>query len=825
MRIVIDLQSAQSESRSRGVSRYSLSLTQAIAKAAQDHEIWIALNATLFENTDTLRETLSAVLPHHRIRLFDIPTPVSQMNPSHLKRSQAAEILRERFLRNLKPDVLYITSLFEGYGDDAVTSISPHLKPTNTAVTLYDLIPLLNQKQYLPHFAHRNYYRRKINDLQQADLLCAISEASRIEAMHSLEVPPEKIINISAAIDECFKPIILSSARIHQLREQYQLTRNLILCVPGGFDARKNIERLIQAYALLPNTIRKTHQLVIASHLPPKHPEQLEQIRKKAKLNQDELILTGFVPNETLVELYNLAELFVFPSLHEGFGLPVLEAMACGAPTIGSNQSSIPEVIALPEALFDPNSAQAIATKITEVLSNPTLKMYLKQHGLARSKAFSWESCAKRTLEGFEALVNQSPPLHAISSSLDTLQPIFSKLKPLDQYQLLPCLTYNEIKPSKRQLLLDISVLVKDDGKTGIQRVVRSLLTELLTYPPQEFEVHLIYFNNVRYYYANEFTSRCINQIRHETDSPVDFFQDDIYLALDLTASHIPFSTYQHLKQRGIHLYFIIYDLLFAHRPDWWPREVPPLLLQWLKEITQVATGAICISHTVAEDIRQWIIKNPPDRSTPLQISSFHLGADIENSAPSKGLPNNAHFILSTLKKNPSFLMVSTLEPRKGHAQTLSAFEILWQEKLPFNLVIVGKKGWLVDALVERITKHPELNKRLFWLESISDEYLTLIYNASICLIAASEGEGFGLPLIEAAKHELNILARDLPVFREVLQDNAHYFSGLDPEPLATAIQDWLLLHHENNVPQSRHLKWLTWHQSAEQLKKAILEL
>lgn len=133
---------------------------------------------------------------------------------------------------------------------------------------------------------------------------------------------------------------------------------------------------------------------------------------------------------------------------------------------------------------------------------------------------------------------------------------------------------------------------------------------------------------------------------------------------------------------------------------------------------------------------------------------------------PSHGMPENSEQVLSTLRASPSFLMVGTIEPRKGHAQTIAAFDELWSRGFDINLVIVGKQGWMVETLSERLRTHPEFGQRLFWLEGISDEYLEKLYVASACLIAASEGEGFGLPLIEAAQHKLPIIARFAGVSR-----------------------------------------------------------
>jgi len=167
--------------------------------------------------------------------------------------------------------------------------------------------------------------------------------------------------------------------------------------------------------------------------------------------------------------------------------------------------------------------------------------------------------------------------------------------------------------------------------------------------------------------------------------------------------------------------------------------------------------------------------------------------------------------------------MVGTIEPRKGHAQTLAAFELSWAEGMDTNLVIVGKQGWMVEKLVEKLRHHPELGRRLFWLEGISDEYLEKVYASCTCLIAASEGEGFGLPLIEAAQHKLPIIARDIPVFHEVAGEHAFYFKGKEPDDLAKAVQKWLELYRSGQHPKSDDMPWLTWNESASQLLDIII--
>lgn len=241
----------------------------------------------------------------------------------------------------------------------------------------------------------------------------------------------------------------------------------------------------------------------------------------------------------------------------------------------------------------------------------------------------------------------------------------------------------------------------------------------------------------------------------------------------------------------------------------------------------------MCITKTVSDDLREWCDINILPRMRQFDVSWFHLGADVESSAPSRGLASDAEQFLAQCAARPTFLMVGTIEPRKGYLSAMDAFTELWRGGVDVNLVIVGGEGWVgisndmrrtIPLTIERLRHHPELGKRLFWLEGISDEYLEKVYAASTCLIAASEGEGFGLPLIEAAQHKIPIIARDIPAFREVAGIHAYYFGGTAAEDLVAAIKEWLGLYQAGLHPTSGNMPWLTWKESAEQLKGIILK-
>lgn len=824
MRIVIDMQGAQTESRFRGIGRYSLSLAQAIARNAQGHEIWLALNAKMPESIAPIFKAFEGLIPKERIRIFNVPT----LKGVESWRNRSAEIIRESFIQSLVPDVLLLTSMFEGHWANAVTSVGAYTHAHKTAVILYDLIPLIHADKYLTDADLRTYYDRKLEWMKSADLLLSISESSRQEGIEHLAVSADKVVNISTAIDAQFKPPMLSAQASQQLLTRLGIQRQMVLYAPGGFDQRKNFTHLMAAYSRLSREVRAEHQLVIVSKLSTQQRDELNRLSQSHGLHGDELVLTGYVADEELIGLYSLAKLFVFPSLHEGFGLPALEAMACGAPVIGSNTTSVPEVIGLPEALFDPESIDAIADTIHRGLTDAAFRQWLLDHGRMHSQKFSWDTSAQKALLAIVHMQQQSPQPETAPQLLDALAKLSERYKAdeNDVRAAARAMAYNE-GTARRQCLLDISTLVHTDARSGIQRVVRSLTSELFKQSNDQLDIQPIYFDDGVYRYAHEFCEEKFAHITGKGDGVVDFFQDDIYLSLDLNMhlSDLMHPHHQVLRSRGLKVAYVVYDILLAKHPQWWTGNNAQLFKTWLHHIGEVATDLVCISQAVAQEVQDWYEVHPPARQDGgPTVHHFHLGADVDSSLPSMGLPSTAQQVISAIKQRQSFLMVSTIEPRKGYAQALAAFEILWAEGHEVNLVIVGKRGWLVDELIEKLTKHPQATDKLIWLEGISDEYLQLIYKNTDCLIAASEGEGFGLPLIEAAQHALPLIARDMPVFREVAQQHAHYFSGQSPADLASAIQAWRELQVYGQHPTTQGMKWLTWKESADQLVE-IMEL
>lgn len=404
MRIVIDMQGAQSESRFRGIGRYTLSFAQAVARHRGNHEVILALNG-MFPNTiEPIRRAFDGLLPRENIRVWSAVGPVMECGEGNKALRELAELTREAFLASLGADVVHISSLFEGYVDDAVTSIGNFDFETLVSVSLYDLIPLLNPQQYLsPNPQYERYYHQKVAYLKKAALLLAISEFACEEATQNLDLKHDQIVSISSAIEPSFLPNTIDENIFASLRQKFGISKPFILYV-GGFDERKNVPRLISAFGALPISFRAENQLLIAGKISENDKALLVGCAKSSGLEFEELIFTGYVTDEELLQLYNLCKLFAFPSWHEGFGLPVLEAMSCGAPVIGANSSSLPEVIGLRDAMFDPLSVDSIASKLMEVLGDDQLRSRISNHGLNQAKKFSWEKTAKKALKAWESL-------------------------------------------------------------------------------------------------------------------------------------------------------------------------------------------------------------------------------------------------------------------------------------------------------------------------------------------------------------------------------------------------------------------------------------
>ena len=828
MRIVIDLQGAQSPaSKNRGVGRYTLDMTKAFIKEAQSkHEIFLVTNGAFPESLEEIREQFKDYLPRKNIKCWQQhANPVAGIDGNSWRKN-TAELIRESYLSQLHGDIIWSTNLQEGWHDNAVTSVKRIPSNSVWCSTLHDVIPLLYSEKYLSSHI-KTWYAEKIDFAKKSDLILTVSEYSKKEICRLLQVDEKKVIVALNA----FNQVLFNDATNLDVNCS-NLKPGTFVLYAGGADDHKNLARLILAFGLLPASLKLEYRLVMAGKDVKAQEQHLRALAVESGIDSDQIIFTGFITDTQLANLYKSCAIFVYPSYSEGFGLPVLEAMASGAPVLAANAASIPEILNYEEALFDPFNETELTSKIKKSLTDKRFRMNLIEKGKKRADEFSWEASAKKILEAFEGLPKKTGSKKEIVSGYQSLISEIAKFPDdpltLDLTKTAQSIAENFIQQgSERTCYLDLSCLVHFDHATGIQRVVRAIASELLKKKECEIKFSLIYsyVGHIDFYHVHQENGKYspVNEA-YLADNRVDFNDGDIILLLDLHPASAISKTIeiQNLRNRGVFVYFVVYDLIPLFYPQYFVKELSNEFGEWVKTVIK-SDGAICISEDVGNTLRQWIAHNSLLPSANFEIKHFHLGADIDNSNPSVGLPTNAEQTIATIKNKNSFLMVGTVEPRKGHAFALDAFESLWNSGEDLLLVIVGREGWRNEETVKRLRSSPEYTKRLFWLEGISDEYLEKVYGACTCLIAASEAEGFGLPLIEAAQHKKPIIARDIPVFREVAGEHAFYFDGLDPESLATCIKDWLALHAEGKAPRSDNMPSLTWQESAEQLLSKIL--
>jgi glycosyltransferase involved in cell wall biosynthesis len=256
--------------------------------------------------------------------------------------------------------------------------------------TVHDLIPLDHPEWFNPRFValYRWLMPRLMTRLQH---IVAISEFTRQRLLHLFDIDPSKITVIPNGVDKSFQPA--PPDRIRQVRASLGLgDKPYVLCV-SSFEPRKNLKGLLAAWAALPASIRNQFQLVLTGA------RGSGKVFGDAGIGEPPVgaIFTGYVAQEDLPALYSGAEIFAYPSLYEGFGLPPLEAMASGVPVLTSKTSSIPEVVADAGVLVDPADIDSIQEGLYRLMTNEQLRRELSERGLNRAQSLSWDRTADET--------------------------------------------------------------------------------------------------------------------------------------------------------------------------------------------------------------------------------------------------------------------------------------------------------------------------------------------------------------------------------------------------------------------------------------------
>lgn len=416
MRILIDLQSCQNASHGRGIGRYALSMARALVRnGGAGHEFRILLNDRFPDRVAAVRQAFDGLLPEQDIVVLSGLDHVASAISENLWRTRAGEVAFAAALEEFEPDVFFTPSLFEGFWDDVVTSVEPgsYLR----TATVHDLIPLEDPEFYLAGDLNKRAYSFKLTAMRRCDYLFSVSEYTKSQVISRLGIDEGKIVTLTLGVEGDFRPGVVSEERERELRERYGLVGRFIINT-SPYEARKNIPGLIAGFACVSPQVRRGVQLVIAGKINAHDQGDIFNRVRSEGLKRDDVVLLGYVPDADLIDLYRLCEAMVFPPFSEGFGLPPLEAMACGAAVIASNATSVPEVIGRLDALFDPGNPGEMGALIQKVLEDEAFRADLRAFGPKQAATFSWDRSAQTMLRTFEAGLKSAPSRKTPSPAL-----------------------------------------------------------------------------------------------------------------------------------------------------------------------------------------------------------------------------------------------------------------------------------------------------------------------------------------------------------------------------------------------------------------------
>ena len=362
-------------------------------------------------------------------------------------------------------------------------------------------------------------------------------------------------------------------------------------------------------------------------------------------------------------------------------------------------------------------------------------------------------------------------------------------------------------------LFFDMTGIAKNNYGTGISRVVLSQLNALYELE-SHFEVLPVYLQTKNDKSAHYILDKTILKPSPK-DKTISPKKGDIVYSPDLAQkdldSAVKNKLYETYKKDEVKVAFLVHDLLPIQHPEFFIEGQDAIHKTFIQNISSVSDMLFTTTDVGNKELQEYQTKH--HFKTP-KIHTLPLGSDLPKS--------KKHLASHTPSKTTNFLIVSTVEPRKGHKQLLEAFNILWQNPSTKHLTlsIVGKKGWMIQETMNMINNHPLLNKNLFYKGYVTNQELQECYTNADCIIVASEAEGYGLPLIEAAHYNKPIIAREIAVFKEVAQDYPTYFKNTkNPQDIADAIKNFITKPKTKNAT----LNTITWLQNAEKLKTVLL--
>lgn len=380
----------------RGIGKYAYSFIDALIEAAPENNYYLFDPYGDYELDEIFAEKNIRI-----IHFFFGPGAFLAEDKRLLSR------VVERFCREFAIDAFILTSPMVPLPVSGTNWVLPYTEePFRHAVAaalLYDLIPNKFPRQYLSDGAIRTEYKKLLGQYKWVDLVLSDSKSAADDLKETLPINEGKICVVGGAPDRRFRPLDVPQAARQTLYAKYGLKDHFILSVSGD-DFRKNLDGLVSAYCALPRHLIDKYQLVVMCRISDESKQRLCELIGD-RIRADRVIFTGYVTDEESLQLYNLAALMAFPSLYEGFGLPVVEAWACNTPVLTGDNSSLREVAGDGAVLVDAASVPSIRDGLRRALEEEDLPR-LVARGRKRLELFTWERAARRALDAVGASVD-----------------------------------------------------------------------------------------------------------------------------------------------------------------------------------------------------------------------------------------------------------------------------------------------------------------------------------------------------------------------------------------------------------------------------------
>ncbi len=741
MRIAIDIQGCQSEgSRKRGIGRYSFSLIKNLINNYPENEYLLVANSTLSSVEKEFHDLLSnktcnvQYLKWESLCSADLSFFAKNFN------YRFSIILRSYFFSILNADIIFITSFFEGYSDNSVVEFDKSFPLPSIVSLCFDLIPYLNMKTYLDtNPSYKSFYLDRIKKLKETDYIFGISESSTKEIIDYLDFDENTAFNISSACDQQ-----LFNSNNKNLDSHYTDLGQYILYT-GAAEPRKNLKRLILAYSQLPIQLLNDYKLVLAGKFNSEEIKLIDEWSNIDKIKKENIVLLGYVSDKYLAYLYTNCSLFVFPSLHEGFGLPILEAMSCGAIAIGSNLTSIPEVIGNKVALFDPYDVSSISKLIQYALQDINFQSDYLEFSQQHIKRFSWDITSYKVITYFNKILSnyKSIKLNKPSKWKD----IFQRFSDLEELML------DQISRSNFNMMsLDIkkNILKRISASAAIMKIESlSYLRQTCHFPKRiSWRIEGPFDSSYSLSILNKNFSRALNNIGvntclHSSEGTGDFIPNSLFLSSNPDLDNL----YQKSFSKDS-VYEVVSRNMYPprvsgmkgrlnifHSYGWEESEFPA---SWISSFNEYLQGITVMSVQV----RNTMINN----GLRIPISVCPLGSDHVKKIGDSPL-------YSLKAKKFRFLHVSSCFPRKGVSELVDSYISVFTAQDDVSLIIKtfinphNKINFIIDEKLSKVNNPPEI---IVIEDELNDVEIKSLYLQCDVLVAPSFGEGFGLPIAEA---------------------------------------------------------------------------